>query len=193
MQQNRIDGDVARGGLGAAVAPDLSRVRGLGICDVLRIELEASQVPGAISELEERRGPLNEAFEQARTRWDEIADQRPPAWNAPALERELSRCAYALRVLGMVRAQLPALDHGDSVVVAGPAPMLADLIASAARNAVDDLGEALREPLATGTGAGATLRAAAAAVVAWIETYIESEALERYTFDLPYDPSDRIQ
>jgi hypothetical protein len=58
----------------------------------------------------------------------------------------------------------------------------------AARNAVDDLGEMIREPVKSGDDGEARLRAAVAAVVAWLETYIECETLEWFTFDPPYDP-----
>jgi hypothetical protein len=54
MQENRIDGGMLGVRLGVAV-PNLSRVRGLGLCDVIRVELEPCQITGAIEELEERR------------------------------------------------------------------------------------------------------------------------------------------
>ena len=73
----------------------------------------------------------------------------------------------------------------------GPASALSDLIAVAARNAVDDLGEATRASPSTGEDARARLRAAVTAVVAWLDTYIECQALEWVSFDPPCDPSDR--
>jgi hypothetical protein len=148
--------------LGVAV-PKLSRVRGLGLCDVLRVELEPCQITGAIKELEEQRGPLNESFEQARTRWDALAEQESQGSTARSLEHELSKSAYALRLLSMLRAQLPALGHGEPVAVVGPASSISGLIAAAARNAVDELSELIREPPRSDEQRETRLRAAMAA------------------------------
>jgi hypothetical protein len=70
--------------------------------------------------------------------------------------------------------------------------MVSHFIAGAARNAVDDLAESVRGPLQAGGEREATLRAALAAANAWLETYMECEALEWYTCDPPYDPADPI-
>ena len=91
----------------------------------------------------------------------------------------------------MLRAQLPALGHEEPVVVVGPASVMSELIAVVTRNAVDDVGELIREPLKPGRHDEAKLRAALGAAVAWVDTYIDCEALEWFTFDPPYDPSDR--
>jgi hypothetical protein len=188
MQQDRIDGEVFGAHLGSSV-PNPSKVRGLGLCDVLRVELEPCQIAGAIEELEEWRGPLSETFEQARTRWDEVADKESPGPLGRKHEHELSRSAYALHVLSRLRAQLPTLDHDQPVVVVGPASMVSHFIAGAARNAVDDLAESIRPPLKAGGEAEAKLRTALAAANAWLDTYMECEALEWYTFDPPFDPA----
>jgi hypothetical protein len=187
MQDNRIDGGALGARLGVAV-PNPSRVRGLGLCDVLRVELEPCQIAGAIDELEERRGPLNEAFEQARTRWDALAEQESQRPTERTLQHEPSRSAYALRLLSMLRAQLPAIGHGEPVAIVGPASSISGLIAAAARNAVDELSELIREPQRSDGQSETRLRAAMAATSAWLETYIDCEALEWFTFDPPYDP-----
>ena len=187
MQDNRIDGGIAGACLHNAV-PTRSTVRGLGLCDVLSVELEPCQIAGAIEELEARRGPLNEAFEQARTRWDTIADGERAS--VRELEHQLSRSAYALHIVSMLRGQLPTVDHAEPVALVGPASTISDLIAAAARNAVDDLGELIRESPKVDQGAQAKLRLAMAAVAAWSETYIDCAAIEWFTFDPPYDPLD---
>jgi hypothetical protein len=74
-------------------------------------------------------GPLNETFEQARTRWDEVADKESPGTLGRASEQELSRSAYALHVLSLLRAQLPSLEHDEPAVVVGPASMVSNFIA----------------------------------------------------------------
>jgi hypothetical protein len=100
------------------------------------------------------------------------------------------KSAYALRLRTMLRRQLPTADHPESVTLVGPASTVSDMIAAAARNAVDDLGELIRESPKTGGEAQARLRTAVAAVAAWVETYVDCEALEWFTFDPPYDPAD---
>jgi hypothetical protein len=191
MQRDPIDGGAYGVGSGSVV-PNPSKVRGLGLCDVLRVELEPCQIAGAIEELEEWRGPLSETFEQARTRWDEVADKESPGELGRRDEEELSRSAYALHVLSRLRAQLPTIDHDERVVVVGPASMVSHFIAGAARSAVDDLADSVRSRLQAGGEKEAKLRAALAAVNAWLDTYMECEALEWYLFDPPYAPAGPI-
>lgn len=182
MQANRIGREDERDRAHAA-----SSVQGLGLCDALRLELQPCQIAGAIDELEERRGPLNEAFEKARTRWDALAEkERGP--EAVALEEELSGSGYALRVLAALRGQLPTADHAAPVLIVGPAPTISEFVAAAARNAVDDLVELLRESPRTDERAQAALRTAASAVTAWVESYIDCEALGWFSFDSDWDP-----
>jgi hypothetical protein len=92
----------------------------------------------------------------------------------------------------LLRAQLPTVDQDEPVVVVGPASMVSHFIGAAARNAVDDLAELVRAPVKDDGQAEARLRAALAAVTAWLDTYMECEALEWFTFDPPFDPSDPI-
>jgi hypothetical protein len=162
----------------------------MGLCDVLRIELEPCQLAGAIDELEERRGPLHESFEQARTRWDALAERERERATGTAsdLARQLSASAYALRVLTAVRAQLPTADHGHEVTLVGPASTLSDVVAVATANAVDDLAELVRKPPTGDAGTQARLRGVADAAVAWVATFIECQAVEWFNFDPDWDP-----
>jgi hypothetical protein len=159
-----------------------SSVHGFGLCDALRVELQPCQIAGAIEELEERRGPLNEAFERARTRWDAVADEARSA-DSVAVEEELSRSAHALHVLSALRGQLPTAQHDAALTIVGPATTISELVAATARNAVDDLAELIRESPKTDERAQTKLREATAAVAAWVKTYIDCEALEWFTFD----------
>jgi hypothetical protein len=135
--------DRACRGIGSQASP---RVQGLGLCDALRVELAPCQIAAAIDELEERRGPLNEAYEHARTRWDEVADrEREP--ETTKLQEELSKSAYALRVLTMLRGQLPTARHETPVILVGPASTISSIVSAAVRNVADDLAELIRERL----------------------------------------------
>ena len=75
---------------------------GLGVCDVWRLELTAEQWPWLVDELEELRGPLEEALQRA------YAEQ--VLHRTDALADEISAREYELRLVRLMRAQLPAAD-----------------------------------------------------------------------------------
>jgi hypothetical protein len=129
-------------------APPSPRVRGLGLCDALLVELEPCQIAGAIDELEERRGPVTERFELARNRWEALAERERGA-DPDGLEQDMSRSAYALEALTKLRAQLPTPAHDEAVAVVGPAAIVSALVGASARNAADELAEVMRNPLGT--------------------------------------------
>lgn len=177
MQGNRI------------AAPEASaRVQGLGRCDVLRIELQPCQIRGMVDELEERRGPLHEAFEHARGHWDELSEIQREAPQGLKLEQDVSDAAYSLWLFGAIRAQVPAIGHDRAVTLIGPASIMADLIAAATRNAVDDLGARLRDQGGGDRDRPTDLGEATAAVAAWVATHAECEALVWFRFDKDWDP-----
>jgi hypothetical protein len=169
-------------------APISARVQGLGSCDVLRIQLEPCQIAGMIDELEERRGPLHKAFEHARARWDSLEDWQREGRQADDAETDLAEAAYALWLFGAIRAQLPAVDHDERVALLGPASIIAELVASVARNAVEDLGEQVRQPLGSDEVAQTRLRDVAARAAEWVQTYAECSALVWFRFDEDWDP-----
>jgi hypothetical protein len=143
MQANRIDGEPLRACDTCAV-PEPSSVQGLGLCDAHRFQPQPCRIVGAIEELEARHGPLRASFERARTRWDELAEgDSGPA--DPRLEQELSRSAYALRVLAKLRGQLPTVAHDAPVWIVGPGSTMTSFVAGAALSAVEDLAELVRQ------------------------------------------------
>ena len=116
-----------------------SSVSGLGVCDVWRLELSAGQWPWLLDELEEVRGPLEETLQRARAQ--EAVDASEAASDAlAALEHEL-------RLVRMMRAQLPAVDHGEGVVFVGPADLLRELVRSTLRYVVDALSDSVSAQL----------------------------------------------
>lgn len=142
---------------------------------------------GRINELEERRGPLNAAFDNARSRWEALAEHERGS-DAGAREEEVSSTAYALRILTMMRAQLPTATHDAPVALVGPGTTISGLVRATARAAVDDLAELIRESPRTDQAAQAKLSRAATAAIAWVHTYIDCEALEWFNFDPDWDP-----
>ena len=151
MQGNRIGND------GSAAA----RVRGLGVCDVLRVELAAVQVPGLIAELEELRGPLEE--------------QRLRA----VAEDDVDEVEHRLACVRGMRAQLPRSDEAAPVVLVGPADLVLETARGAARNAADELAEALRRS----ADDPEAVRERAAVALAWVDTWMDCRAVESFSFE----------
>jgi hypothetical protein len=169
MQGNRIGIDGSAG----------ARVRGLGVCDVLRVELAAAQVPGLIAELEELRGPL----EEERLRAVGVLDRSAP--DSAVAERDVDEVEHRLACLRGMRAQLPRSDAAAPVVLVGPAELVIETARGAARNAADELAEALRsahEPEA--------IRARAAVALAWVETWMDCRTVESFAFEPGGEPPD---
>jgi hypothetical protein len=134
---------------------------------------------------------MNLAVSRSSTRWDELAEHDGgPA--DPRLEEDLSRSAYALRVLAKLRGQLPTAAHDAPVWIVGPGSTMTSFVAGAALSAVEDLAELVRQSPKVNPEAQMGLRKATAAAAAWVETYIECEALEWFNFDPDWDPVQRM-
>ena len=167
MQGNRIGID------GSAAA----RVRGLGVCDVLRVELAAAQVPGLIAELEELRGPLEE--ERLRA----LGALERSAAASPVAERDVDDVEHRLACLRAMRAQLPRPDTAAPAVLVGPADLVLETARGAARNAADELAEALRRSAHDPDA----VRERAAIVQAWVDTWMDCRAVESFAFEPEMD------
>lgn len=154
----------------APCAPPRRTVSGLGVCDALRLELQAVQLPWLADELDAQRGPLEEQLSRA----------------TDGEERE--RCRYQLRLLGLLRAQLPAAGHAAPFVIAGPAALTARIARGALRNAAAALSELATRPL--DAGPPERLRVTAAAACAWGTTVLDCQAVEAYDADPDAEPHD---
>jgi hypothetical protein len=143
-------------------------VSGLGVCDALRLELAPVQLPWLADELDEMRGPLEEALLRARA--GESADE------AAAHE-------YELRLLRMMRAQLA--DDRTTVFV-GPTGMVDEAVRGAMRNVVGALAELVGDRDAAD---GERLRETAAAADAWVRTFVDLRAVVAFNFDPEAEPS----
>jgi hypothetical protein len=142
-------------------------VHGLGVCDALRIELLPVQLPWLIDELEEMRGPLEEALGCAS-----------PGDEAAALR-------YELRLLRRLRAQLPPAGHAGPFTLVGPAVMVGEVVRGTLRNVAAALAElAQARPAADPE----PLRATAAAAAAWTRTCLDCRAVEAFSFDPEAEP-----
>jgi hypothetical protein len=145
-------------------------VSGLGVCDALRLELEPVQLPWLADELDEMRGPLEEALARARTE---------------GTEDEAAAHRYELRLLRMMRAQIPDARAAAPMVFVGPTGLVDEAVRGTMRNVVGALAE-----LAHGASAEpGRLRDAAAAADAWVRTFLDLRAVVAFNFDPEAEPS----
>ena len=164
MQDHRNDGG-EQAPRPANPSPALGNVHGLGESHALRVDLQPVQLPWLADEIDTLRGPILEEHERALARYDEP----PPAAYRAEADAEVHRRAYQLRVLAMIREQLPLSaavaaasiaspweEHDElvwelaritaPVTVVGPGRAMLVLVRGSARNVADALGEALRGP-----------------------------------------------
>jgi hypothetical protein len=178
--------------LAPSPAPAAASVQALGLSDVLRVEFRPCQMAGLMDEVDERHGPLRETFERARDRWEAVSRGKgaKPRRGIPTEEVRLSNAAYSLRVLAAIRAQIPSAHSARAFAIIGPATTVSEIISAATRNAADDLADALRDRDASGasTDRYKVLRELTAIAQAWVETYIDCDAVEWYRFDPDWDP-----
>jgi hypothetical protein len=155
-------------------APPVGNVCGLGESHALRVELRPVQLPWLADEIDELRGPIEEELARARARHNQLTAEGADPRSPEALEAsaEIDRRIYQLKVLEMIREQLPisrdtvaagvaspwkakgaspdeGLDTvGHSIAVVGPAQGMLVLIDGAARNVASALATATVTPKA---------------------------------------------
>jgi hypothetical protein len=164
MQNHRNDGG-EQAPSPANPSPPLDSVHGLGESHALRVDLQPVQLPWLADEIDTLQGTIREEHERVLARCEELSlvGQRAEA------DAEVHRRAYQLRVLAMIREQLPVSSavaaasiaspweaHDEivwelaritaPVTVVGPARAMLVLVRGSARNVADALGEALRGP-----------------------------------------------
>jgi hypothetical protein len=141
---------------------------GLGVCDALRLELATVQLPWLADELDEMRGPLEEALLRAR------ADQA---------DDDAAGHEYELRLLRLMRSQL--VDDRSTVFV-GPTGMVDEAVRGAMRNVVGALSELVHDREVADAD---RLRETAAAASAWVRTFVDVRAVVAFNFDPEAEPS----
>lgn len=144
-------------------------VRGLGVCDVLRVELEPVQWSGL------ERG-MAERIAELERRQDELRRE-----GGVAEHDALTRTREVLRLLTRMKAA-----PGRSVVT-GPADLVAELVDTCLSDAVARVSERL-----TSAGGGSPRCSAwmdeLEAAGAWIATALECAAVTDYCFEPGLDP-----
>jgi hypothetical protein len=170
----------------AGAARTAGSARGLGVCDVLRIELEPVQradlelqLAARVAALERRDGV------QVRGAGLERCGVRPgPA--AGGADCELGEAEEELRLLARMRAGVPKC-AGRPFVFVGPAGLVLELVGACLAAAVTSVHARLAagDPGAlSAAGWERELEAAAA----WIATALDCRAVEDYSFEPGVDP-----
>jgi hypothetical protein len=152
-------------------------VRGLGVCDAMRVELAAEQLPGLAKQLEAHSVALQDEIER-RTVALIPRDLRGAA--------QLDEAENELRLIELLRGELPG-ETSQPFVVIGPAGPIGVMGRGAMSHAVEALSELV---LATGrhdAGGRDRLTGAAAAAIAWVRTYVDAQAVEDFSFDTERD------
>jgi hypothetical protein len=161
-------------------SPARGTVSGLGVCDALRVELLSFQLPWLIDELEEMRGPLEEELQRARA--------AASSATGDADDDEGAR-QYELRLLRVMRGQLPGKRVDGSVVFVGPSDMVVEAVRGAAGNVVHALVELMHDRAHSDEAGCQRLRVTAAAAVAWVETLADCRAVTAFSLDADGDAS----
>jgi hypothetical protein len=131
----------------------------------------AVQWPSLLDELDTIRGPLEEALDP----------------RAATLTRR-SVASTSLRLVAMLRAQLPPRDVSGTASVIGPAELLRSLVAGVLRHVADALSEVVDDQSLNDPAARAVLVETADAAQAWARTVVSCRALEAFSFDPVADP-----
>jgi hypothetical protein len=161
----------------ADLARTAGSARGLGVCDVLRVELSPLQRPG----LEGQFAARIAALEQRRAALEAAA--QPPGIDDDAPRRAV---VEELRTLRRMRAALPAW-AGASVTLVGPAGLVLELVGACLDDAAGRLQDGMGEEVpaaAWSTGTAGALED----VAAWIATTLDCRAVEAFCFDPDVDP-----
>lgn len=158
--------------------PPSGGVSGLGVCDALRLELEPVQVPWLIDELDVLRAALEEAAHLALGDAQSGADQADDA----LCERE-----YELELLRRMRAGLLEAVGSEPTVFVAPSVMADRVVRASMRSVAAALSE-LADGHVHGERDHGRLERTAEAASAWVQTFLDCQAVTSFNFDPSADP-----
>jgi hypothetical protein len=169
MQPNRNHGATPVSTRRAVAPPPVDRACGLGVCDVLRIELDGCQLDSLRAEIDEQRRGFDDVVLRATACGDEA---------------EAEPLRYERQILEMIAQELPPSGaEDDHFVVHGPAAVVSDLVTGAARDAAEELVARLAGPTTGDMDGGRALIQTAHVALAWAETSAATHAVGGYSFD----------
>jgi hypothetical protein len=100
---------------------------------------------------------------------------------------DVGRQEYAARVLTAMRCQLIHRPDDVAPVLIGPAGLVLEVISGATTNAVQHLLERLGERWFVSQRARDELAARTALAASWVGTFLDSEAVQWFSYDLDHD------
>jgi hypothetical protein len=186
MQADRTAGESSS----PAPASWIQRAQGLGVSDVLRIELEPRQVPGLLEEV----GALRDVFERELVAEIDALeaispqDRRRETPQAVRAQADVDARTYQLRALAVIARQLADAPRNEPVCVFGPSRLISELVGGATQNVVGVLGDRLDAAPRDDTAALEELVETAEAARAWVEAWVACRRVEWFSFDPDFDP-----
>src|SRR5687768_9354100 len=117
MQSHRIAGEADGSARQPVQRSSIAGVQGLGVSDVLRVELEPRQVEWLVDEIDVLRDVVEEALAHEHGRRKAVPGAAPRARlpEADEVEDELDRLRYEARMLRMIRDQLVGRPSGEAL------------------------------------------------------------------------------
>ena len=168
------------------------RVLGLGVTDLLRVELEPVQIPALVEQLAVTRRICEGEVARDEARWEAIPEWRREIRSAHVVElaKDLDASRFDLRALDVIRSQLGADgDDPSNKAIVGPSRIVSELVRDTARRVAMTLNELLDEPPRADADARERLLRAGLAAGAWVEAYVECEAVEWIRFAIDPMPT----
>jgi hypothetical protein len=151
-----------------AATPRLGTVRGLGISDVLLVELQPRQVAACVDEIDSLGRILEDAF-------------------AIGPNDDSDRQRYELRVLRAMRSVLLEQASLERPLLVGPAPLVSEVVARTAADIVAGLHESLSAIRGSDEASRDELLRRSEDTTAWMRTYVDALAVQWFSFDPDLD------
>jgi hypothetical protein len=118
------------------------------VTDLLRVELEAAQIPSLVEQLAVTRRDYEGELARDEARWEAIPEWQRESRPASVLEaaKDLDASRFDLRAVDVIRAQLGAGGEDSSATtIVGPSRIVAELARDTAQRVAVTLNELLEE------------------------------------------------
>jgi hypothetical protein len=171
--------------------PWTGRVLGLGVTDLLRVELERAQIPSLFEQLAVKRAVCEAVVAREEAHWEAIPEFQRESRPSRVIEaaRDLDASRFDLQALDVIRTQVRDGERQPVTTIVGPSRIVAELVRETTRRVAETLNELLEQGPRGDAEAGARLVRVAAAAKAWVETYVECEAVVWSKFEIDPMPT----
>ena len=160
--------------------PWSDRVRGLGVCDAVQLQLEPEQLPWLLDEFNELCLAHEQGLSEAAARRAMAADPQRSRHAAESTESHRDE-------LALLRAVRTRISSGSdaSTIVCGPAPLMSSVVRAVTQAAAERLAELAGEhPAGRDAAASGRILRTAATTTAWVQTLVALQQLEWFTFEV---------